>query len=115
LLGKQKEPGGEQQRSDLVNEMGNVPHDEKGKENRLEGEVPPCPAPRTFTTRCCPKCPSETRGPEKQEVPQAPRVNVQPGASPEDLIGPTQAPTAFPVFVQYMPANDGIPAYKELT
>ena len=42
------------------------------------------------------------------------QVNVQLSAIPENLLGPTQAPSAFPVFVQHMPANDGGPAYIEL-
>jgi hypothetical protein len=85
VLRKQKEPGGEQQSSSLVSRTGNGLHGEKGKENRLDNKTLPCPAPRTFDTRC-PKCLSETRSREEQ----AQRVNVQPSAPPEDLRGPTQ-------------------------
>ena len=40
--------------------------------------------------------------------------SVQPNAPPEDLLGAAQGPSDFPVFVQHMPGNDGIPAYNEL-
>jgi hypothetical protein len=50
---KAKKSQGEQNNSSgLVNGTGNVPHDELGKENRLEGKGQPRPAPGTFTTRC---------------------------------------------------------------
>ena len=112
VLRKKEEPGGERS-SGLVNETGKGPHDEKRKEDRLEGKVLPHPAPPTFSTRC-PKHLSETRGREEQEVAQVQEVNVHLSAPPEDLRGPTQASSAFPVFVQHVPANDGIPAYNEL-
>ena len=85
--------GGEKN-SGLVNETGKGPHDEKRKEDRLEGKVLPHPAPPTFSTRC-PKHLSDKRGREEQEVPQEQRVNGQPSASPGDLLGATQAPSAF--------------------
>jgi hypothetical protein len=94
MLREQKVPAGGKQSLGLMPEAGNVPQDEQGKENRLEGNAPPCPAPQTFTTGC-PKCFSETRGREEQEVPQEQRVNGQPSASPGDLLGATQAPSAF--------------------
>ena len=34
---------------------------------------------------------------------------------PEDLLEPIQASSAFPVFVQHMPDNDGGTTYNELT
>ena len=73
----------------------------------------PCSAPWTFTTKC-PKQLSETRG-QKEEVAHGQRVNVQPNAPPEDLLGPTQAPSAFPVFVQHIHAHDGAHASNNLT
>lgn len=45
VLGKQKEPVGEQQGSGLASETRNLLHDGGGKQTRLDGELPPCPAP----------------------------------------------------------------------
>ena len=45
------------------------------------------------------KCPGTTRWSLAEPV----------SAPPEDLLGPTQAPSAFLVFVQHMSANDSIP------
>ena len=44
---------------------------------------------------------------------EAQQDSVQLSAPPENLLGPTQAPSAFPVFVQHMPANDGALACNE--
>jgi hypothetical protein len=52
---------------------------------------------------------------EEQGETKGQRAKVHPSIPPEDLLEPTQAPKAFPVFVQHMPGNDGIPAYNELT
>lgn len=115
VLEKQKEPaGGEQHTSGLMSETGDLPHDEKGKQNRLEDKLPPRPAPHTFTARH-PEHLRETRGQEEQEMVQGRWVRVQPSAPPEDWSGATQAASAFPIFVQHMPANDGGHAYNELT
>lgn len=54
----------------------------------------------------------EARGLELQETIQAPQDSVQQSTPPEDLLRPTQAPSAFPVFVKHMPANDV--AYNEM-
>lgn len=58
-----------------MSETGKAAQDEQGKEDRLEGKLLPCPAPRTFTIRCS-KHLSETRGREEQEVPQGQWVNA---------------------------------------
>lgn len=57
----------------------------------------------------------ETIGQEELEMVQVQWANVLASVSPEDLICPTQASSAFPIFVQHMPANDAIPAYNKLT
>ena len=82
-------------------ETGNLTHDESGKQTRLEGKLLPCPACRGLK--------------EQEGTAQVQQVNVQPSAPPENLLGPTQAPSAFPVFVQHMPANNGGQPYNELT
>lgn len=66
----------------------------------------------SFTARC-PELPLETRGWEEQETVQGQWVKAQPSALPDDLSGATQAPSAFPILVQHMPANDG--GQNELT
>lgn len=40
---------------------------------------------------------------------------IQQNAPPKDMLGLTQASSFFPVFVHHMPANDGAPAYNELS
>lgn len=89
-LGKQNESVGEQG-SGLMSETRNLLHNERGQQTRLEGKLPLCPAPHTFTARC-----PETRGQKEQE----------------DLSGATQEPSVFPIVVQHMPANDGGHSYE---
>jgi hypothetical protein len=107
MLRKQNElVGKEQQCSGLVFETGNLPYDENRKQTGQEDKLPPCPFPHAFTDSC-PKHLNETRLWEEQEEVKVQCVNVQPRTAPEDLLGATLAPSAFPVFVQHMPANDG--------
>ena len=42
-------------------------------------------------------------------------VSVLPSALPEDLLGATEEPSAFPVFVQHIHAHDGAHASNNLT
>lgn len=112
MLRKQKEPVGEQGLG-LTSETRNLLHYARGQKTRPEG-LPCCPALHTFTARH-PEHLRETRGQEEQEMVQGRWVRVQPSAPPEDWSGATQAASAFPIFVQHMPANDGAHAYNELT
>ena len=61
-LGKQKDTmSGEKQGSGLVSETGNLLHDERGKQTRLEVKLALHPVPHTFTARY-PEYNSENRG-----------------------------------------------------
>lgn len=95
-LGKQNEPVREQG-SGLMSETRNLLHNERGQQTRLQGRLPLCPAPRTFTARC-PEHFCETRSQGGQ-----------------DLSGATQESSAFPIIVQHMPTNDGGHTYNEFT
>lgn len=77
-------------------------HDESRKQTRLEGNLPPCPAPCTSNARHA-KLLCKTRGQGEQD-------GVQLSAAPEQMLVPTRAPSAFPVLGQHRPANDGGPA-----
>jgi hypothetical protein len=90
--------------------MNNLLHDKKEKQNRLEGELPPCPAPYTFPEKH-PENFHETRSREEHEMVQEQQDSVQTSAPPEDLLGPIQAPS---VFVYHMSANDGVSASNKL-
>ena len=66
-------------------------------------------------TNCCPTLfyDLSLSGAQSISVRQGPEragdstVSVLPSALPEDLLGPTQATSAFPVFMQHMPPTDG--------
>jgi hypothetical protein len=89
----------------------NVPHDEKRKQNRLEGKLLSYPAPCALTARC-PENLCDTSS--WKEIVQVQWSSLQPSTPPEDLLGPTQVASAFPIFVHHIPANDGGTAYNEL-
>jgi hypothetical protein len=98
-----------------MSEIGNELHDEKGKHNRLESKLPPHPAPHTFTAKG-PENLHENRGQEEHETVQVQLGNAQLSAPPKYLLVSTQATSAFPVVLcRIMPANDGGPAYNNLT
>lgn len=69
----------------------------RAKHARPEGKLRPCPA---------------SSGLEEQEMA---RVNAQPSAPHTSLLGPTQAPSGFPDFVQHISASNGGQACNELT
>lgn len=113
-IGKQKMPvEGEQKGSGLVSESRNSLQDERRKQTRLEGKFLPNHAPCILLPGVQSTCIRQKVG--KPEAVQEKWVTVKPSALPEDLYEATQAPSAFLVFVQHMPANDGGEAYDERT
>lgn len=82
---------------------------ETRKQTRLDGKLLPHPASHNFTA-IHPDHFNETRGWEEQQAVLI--LQVLPSGPQEVLHG---APSAFPVFVQYMPANYGGQDYNELT
>lgn len=104
---------GEQQGPLLANENQNLSLDKKRKQTRLKDKQPHLPDPCIFITRYS-KHLSEIRSGEEKEAAQGQQDNVLPNKSPVDLLGPIQTASVLPVFLQHMPANDGIPAYHEL-
>lgn len=86
VLRKQKRPLGGGQTSGLVKENRNVLPDESGKQAN----------------------PALLLGAWKSRKPHRyNRLKGSPSASPENFLRSTQPPSAFPVFVQHMPANNG--------
>lgn len=74
MFGEQKVPmKNEQKGSGLTFESGNFPQDERGKQIRLEGRLPPHPALHIFDARC-PEHLCEARGREEQEAAQENRL-----------------------------------------
>ena len=93
--------------------MNNLLHDKKEKQNRLEGELPPCPAPYTFPEKH-PENFHETRSREEHEMVQEQQDSVQTSAPPKNFLGDTQGSSALPVLVLHMPANNDDHAYNDL-
>lgn len=94
-----------------MSETRNLLNDENGKQTRLKDKLPTQHPPQTFTAMP-PEHLSERKGKEEQETIQTQHRFCQ---VPEDLFEATQAPSAFPVFVQHIPANNSGHAFNELT
>jgi hypothetical protein len=72
-----------------------------GKQNELDGKQLPHPTAYTSTARGL-QSPHKPRDQEEQVMVQVQLDSVELSASPEDLLKPTQASSAFPVFVQHI-------------